>query len=61
MGMGVQRHAPAAVALRKRPGTHCIGSWVGPRVSMDRCRKCHPPQPEFDPRTVRIAAGRYTD
>ena len=22
---------------RERPGTHCIGGWVGPRASLDSC------------------------
>ena len=26
----------------KRPGTHCIGGWVGPRAGMDRRGKSHP-------------------
>ena len=25
-----QQHAPAALYLRERPGTHCTGDWVGP-------------------------------
>jgi hypothetical protein len=25
-----QCHAPAALYLRERPGTHCTGGWVGP-------------------------------
>jgi hypothetical protein len=24
---------------RKRPGTHCIRGWVGPRAGLDGCRK----------------------
>jgi hypothetical protein len=24
---------------RERPGTHCTGGWVGPRASLDECRK----------------------
>ena len=27
-----QRHAPAALYPRERPGTHCTGGWVGPRA-----------------------------
>ena len=27
---------------RERPGTHCTGSWVGPRAGLDRCGKYHP-------------------
>jgi len=30
MGLGCQRHAPAALPPGKRPGTHCIGGWVDP-------------------------------
>ena len=28
---------------RKKPGTYCIGCWVGPRADLDRCGKslCH--------------------
>jgi hypothetical protein len=36
--VGGQRHAPAALP-RERPGTHCTGGWVGPRVGPDRCGK----------------------
>jgi hypothetical protein len=39
MRVGGQRHAPAALLLGKRPGTHCIGGWVGPRVGLDGCGK----------------------
>jgi len=28
--------------LGKRPGTHGIGGWVGPRDGMDSCGKCRP-------------------
>jgi len=37
--MGGQHHALAASPPGKRPDTHCIGGWVGPRVSLDGCRK----------------------
>ena len=39
MGLGGQRHAPAALPPGKRPGTHCIGDSVGPRAGLDRCGK----------------------
>ena len=40
--VGGQRHAPAALLQGKRPGTHCTGSWVGPRVGLDLCgNPCH--------------------
>jgi hypothetical protein len=32
MGVGGQRHAPAVLLAGKRPGTHFITGWVGPRV-----------------------------
>jgi hypothetical protein len=37
MGVGGQRHAPAALPPGKRASTHCIGDWVGPRASLDGC------------------------
>jgi hypothetical protein len=51
-----QRHAPAALYPRERPGTHCTGGWVGPRAGLDRCGKSHP-SPGFDPRTVQPVAS----
>jgi len=33
--VGGQHYALAALPLGKRPGTHCIGGWVGPRVGLD--------------------------
>ena len=50
-----QRHAPAALYSRERPGTNCAGSWVGPRAGLYRCGKFRPP-PGFDPRTVEPVA-----
>ena len=34
MGVGGQRHAPAALPPIK-PGTYCTGGWVGPRAGLD--------------------------
>jgi len=42
MGVGDQRHAPAALPQGKRLGTHCIGGWLGPRAGLDRCGKSRP-------------------
>jgi len=28
---------PRPLYPRERPGTHCIGGWVGPRAGLDRC------------------------
>jgi hypothetical protein len=60
MGVGSQRHAPAALPPGKRPGTHCIGDWVGPRVGLDGCGKFRPPL-GLDHRTVQPVPRRYTD
>jgi hypothetical protein len=54
-GMGSERHAPAALP-RERPGTRCIGGWVGP----ERVRKISPP-PGFDPRTVQPLSNGCND
>jgi len=35
-GVGGQCHAPAAVPLENRPGTHCTGGWISPIVGLDR-------------------------
>ena len=40
--VGGQRHAPAALPPGKGPGTHCVGSWVGPRAGLDWCGKSQP-------------------
>ena len=37
MRLGGQHHAPAAIPLGKRPGTHFTGGWVGPRAGLDGC------------------------
>jgi len=34
MGVGGQRHAPAALSPGNTLGTHCIG-WVGPKTGQD--------------------------
>ena len=30
---------PRPLYLRERPGTHCIGGWVGPMAGLDGCEK----------------------
>ena len=47
MGVGGQLHAPAALPPGKRPGTHCIGGWVGPRAGLDECGKSRPHRDEY--------------
>jgi hypothetical protein len=59
-GVGGQRHAPAALPPGKRPGTHCIGGWVGPQGGSGRVWTISPP-PGFDPQTVQPVASCYTD
>jgi len=39
MGVGGQGYAPAALPPGKKPGTHCIGGWVGPGAGMYKCEK----------------------
>ena len=53
MGVGGQRHAPAALHPGKRSGTRSIGGSVGPRAGLDECEKSRLP-PGFDPRTTVI-------
>jgi hypothetical protein len=35
MGVGGQRHAPAALLPGKRPATHCIEGWVDPGTGLN--------------------------
>ena len=42
-GVGGERHAPAALPLVRKPGTHCTEGWVGPRTGLDGCGKSRPP------------------
>jgi hypothetical protein len=34
MGVSGQLHDPAALPPGKRPGTHFIGGWVGPKAGL---------------------------
>jgi len=47
MGVGGQCNTLAALSLGKRPGTHCIGGWMGPRGGLDGCGKSISPPPGF--------------
>jgi len=38
---------PLPLYPREKPGTRCIGGWVGPRAGLDGCGKSRPP-PGFD-------------
>jgi len=57
-GGWVVNATPRSLYPWERPGTHCIGGWVGPRAGLDGCGKSRPP-PGFDPRTVHPVASRY--
>jgi hypothetical protein len=59
MGVGGQRHTPAALPLWKNRYT-LYGGWVGSRAGQYGCGKSRPP-PGFDPRTTQPVASRYTD
>jgi len=50
----VVKATPRPLYPRERPGTHCMGGWVGPSSGLDGC------EPGFDPRTVQPVASRYT-
>ena len=41
-GVTGQRHAPAGLYPRERPGTHCTRGWVSLRAGLDRCGKFRP-------------------
>jgi hypothetical protein len=51
---------PRQLYPRERPGTHCIGGWVGLRAALDKCGKISPP-PGVEPRTVQPVAIRHTN
>ena len=39
IGVGVSAPRPDRLYPQERPGTHCIGGWVGPRAGLDRCEE----------------------
>jgi hypothetical protein len=51
--------------MERDPGTHCIGSWVGPRAVLEMVVKRKFPSPcqELNPRTLTVqpVAQQYTD
>jgi len=55
MGVGGRPPPPAALPPGKRPGTHCIGGWVGPRTGLDGCEKSRPLRDSIP------VASSYTD
>jgi len=42
MRVGGQGHAPTALPPGKRPGTLCIGGWVGSRAGLEDFGKSRP-------------------
>ena len=60
MGVDGQHHAPVALHLGKRPGTHYTGRLGGPQSRSGHIWKASPPS-GFDPRTVQPVASRHTD
>ena len=44
---------------RERPGTHCVGDWVGTKAGLEGSGNSDFP-PGFDLRTVQPVASRYT-
>jgi hypothetical protein len=41
MGVGGQRHSPAALPSEMRPTTNFLGGWMGPRAILDWSGKSH--------------------
>jgi hypothetical protein len=60
MGVGGQCHTPATLPPGKRPVTHSIGGWVGPRAGLDGGRKSRLHW-DLIPRTVQPVACHYID
>jgi hypothetical protein len=44
MGVGDQRHVPAALPPKKRPRFHCIEDWVGTTYGLEGGGKFRPHQ-----------------
>jgi len=58
-GVSGQQHAPTAVYLRERPGTHFTGGWVDPRAGLGRAENLV--TTGIRPRTLQPLVGRHTD
>jgi len=54
--MRVQVHAAALLPPGKNPGTHRIGSWVGPTEGMDEFREKFLCMSEFEHRIIQPEA-----
>jgi hypothetical protein len=61
MGVGGQHHA-WLLHPRERPGTRCIGGWVGPGDGLDRCGKSRPHRDAIADRPARsVSLYRLSD
>jgi hypothetical protein len=60
MGVGDQRHTPAALPPEEEPVTIVCRRIGGSQGRSGRVQKITPP-PAFDPRTVQPVASLYTD
>ena len=64
MRVGDQRHTSADLSPKKRPGTHCIEGWMGPRAGREECGKFGPPtgtrSPDLPARNESIYWLRYS-
>ena len=52
---------PGRLYPRERPGTHCTGGWVGPRVGLDRCGKSRPHRDSITDRPARSSVAIPTE
>ena len=59
-GVGGQREDPNTFLQGIRPGTHCIGYWVGHRTFLDVCGKSLPPARYSIPGRSSPLASHYT-
>jgi len=61
-GVRGQRHAPAALYSRERPGTQCVEGWVGPRPVWTGLENLAPTgirSPDRPPRSHSLYRLRY--
>ena len=63
MGVGDQRHTPAALPPRESACTHWVGSWMDPRASVDEFwrRENSLLPPGVKPQTIKLVDSRYTE
>ena len=59
-GVGGEREDPTTFLPGIRPGTHCLGYWVGHRTFLDFCGKSLSPARYSIPGTSSPLASHYT-